>query len=122
MGNCETGSSQPLTTIRAKDGIPDWEQIGRLIAEWRPDCLLVGKPINMDGSASELSRLAEKFGRRLKERFRLPVDFEDERLSSFEAKQQLVARGHRGDYRSEPADSLAAKLIMDTWLARRRPG
>lgn len=80
---------------------------------------MVGDPVNMDGSGSELSRLAGKFARRLSERFRLPVEQEDERLSSFEAKQQLAGEGHSGNYRDEPADSLAAKLILDSWLARR---
>jgi putative Holliday junction resolvase len=120
VGNCHTGTSQPLTTVKARDGVPDWQVIESLIDEWQPDCLVVGMPLNMDGSASELARLAGKFGRRLAERFQLMVEFEDERLSSFEAKQQLSALGHRGDYQSAPADSLAAKLILDTWLARNR--
>lgn len=88
----------------------------KLIDEWQPDCLLVGLPLNMDDSESELSRRAGKFGRRLAERFRLPVEYMDERLSSFEAKQQLREQGHRGDYRRKPADPLAAKLILESWL------
>jgi putative Holliday junction resolvase len=122
VGNCDTGTSQPLATVKARDGVPNWLVIERLIDEWQPDCLVVGMPLNMDGSAGELARLSRKFGRRLAERFQLTVEFEDERLSSFEAKQQLSALGHRGDYQSEPADSLAAKLILDTWLARNRDG
>jgi putative Holliday junction resolvase len=120
VGNCETATSQALTTISARDGIPDWNLVAELINEWQPGCLVVGQPLNMDGSESELSRRAAKFGRRLTERFRLPVQFEDERLSSFEAKIHLQSTGHRGDFRAEPADSLAAKLILDTWLNKRR--
>ncbi len=116
MGNRATGTSQALAVLRARDGIPDWNALEALIAEWQPDGLVVGKPLNMDDSASELSRLAEKFGRRLGERFRLPVEFVDERLSSFEAKQMLRESGHSGDYRKDPVDSLAAQLILDTWL------
>ena len=118
VGNTETGTAQALTTLSARDGIPDWNEIGALIDEWRPDCLVIGNPLNMDGTESELSRLAGKFGRRLAERFRIPVEYEDERLSSFEAKQRLAERGHRGDYKADPADSLAAELILETWLAR----
>jgi putative Holliday junction resolvase len=118
VGNTATGTGQALTTLGARDGVPNWEQVRELIHTWRPQVLLVGRPINMDGSDSELSRLAEKFGRRLRERFRIPVEFEDERLSSFEAKQQLSERGHRGDFKADPADSLAAALILDTWLDR----
>jgi putative Holliday junction resolvase len=72
----------------------------------------------MDGSESELSRRAQKFSRRLHETHRLPVEMEDERLSSFEAKQQLAEQGHRGDFHAKPADSLAAQLILETWLNR----
>lgn len=102
--------------VRARDGIPDWATLEALISEWQPDGLLVGLPLNMDGSASELSQRAEKFGRRIGERFQLPVIHVDERLSSFEAKQLLREQGHSGDYVDEPADSLAAQLILDTWL------
>jgi putative Holliday junction resolvase len=116
VGNPVTGTSQPLTTLRARDGIPDWTQIAALIKEWQPAQLLVGQPLNMDGSESELSRLAGKFGRRLEGRFQLPVAFMDERLSSFEAKDMLREQGHSGDYRDQPADSLAAHLILQTWL------
>ena len=80
VGNRETGTSQPLTTLRARDGIPDWAQVGTLLAEWQPGQLIVGQPLNMDGSESELSRLASKFGRRLEGRFGLPVQYMDERL------------------------------------------
>ncbi len=117
VGNRETGTSQALTTLRARDGIPDWGEVQSLVAEWDPDLLVVGKPVNMDDSDSELSRLAGKFGRRLEGRYQLPVEYMDERLSSFEAKQLLRDMGHRGDYRAQPADSLAAQLILATWLA-----
>ena len=116
VGNRVTGTSQPLTTLRARDGIPDWAEIATLLKEWQPTQLLVGQPLNMDGSESELSRLATKFGRRLEGRFQLPVAFMDERLSSFEAKEILREQGHRGDYREQPADSLAAHLILQSWL------
>ena len=118
MGNQETGTSQALTTLRARDGIPDWVEVGKLLAEWQPVQLIVGQPLNMDGSESELSRLAAKFGRRLEGRYGLPVEYMDERLSSFEAKQQLREAGHSGDYHKNPADELAAQLILQSWLNR----
>lgn len=116
VGNRVTGTSQPLKTLRARDGIPDWTEITTLLEEWQPTQLVVGQPLNMDGSESELSHLAAKFGRRLEGRFQLPVAFMDERLSSFEAKELLREQGHKGDYREQPADSLAAHLILQSWL------
>ncbi len=116
IGNRSTRTAQALTTLKANDGIPRWEEVQALLEEWRPQLLLVGLPLNMDGSSSELSQRSEKFGRRLQGRFALPVNFMDERLSSFAAKQQLREGGHRGDYKNFPADALAAELILRSWL------
>lgn len=78
---------------------------------------MVGEPLNMDGSPSKLSARANKFARRLHGRLGIAVAMVDERLSSFEAKQQSREQGHRGDYNADPIDSLAAELILQTWLA-----
>jgi len=116
IGNCLLGTTQPLPIFRAKDGIPDWSAIEALIAEWAPDLLVVGDPLNMDGSDSELCARARKFARRLHGRTGRPVVMCDERLSSFEAKQNSREQGHRGDFREQPIDSYAAELILQTWL------
>jgi putative Holliday junction resolvase len=117
MGNCLLGTTRPLPIIKAKDGQPEWAALEALIDEWRPDLLVVGDPLNMDGSASELSALAGKFARRLHGRLGLEVAMVDERLSSFEAKHNSREQGHRGNYKRQPIDSLAAELILKTWLA-----
>ncbi len=116
VGNCLIGSTQPLPILAAKDGKPDWPALEALVAEWQPDLLVVGDPINMDGSESAMSARADKFARRLHSRLQLNVVMVDERLSSFEAKASSRARGHRGDYRKQPVDSLAAELILQTFL------
>lgn len=116
IGNAALGTSQPLAVQRAKAGQPDWVAVGALLQEWQPDLLLVGDPLNMDGSESELCDVARRFGRRLHGRFGLPVELVDERLTSFEAKQAAAERGHGGDYKRQPVDSLAAQLIFETWL------
>jgi putative Holliday junction resolvase len=116
-GNCLLGTTTPLPVLRAKDGIVQWAELEALVAEWRPDLLVVGEPLNMDGSPSDLSARAEKFARRLHGRLGLEVVLVDERLSSFEAKSTSREQGHRGDFRRQPVDSLAAELILKTWLA-----
>ncbi|KKK61015.1 hypothetical protein LCGC14_3018540, partial [marine sediment metagenome] len=50
VGQTLSGSANPLTVLKARDGIPDWTQIASLLEEWKPDRLLVGLPLNMDGS------------------------------------------------------------------------
>jgi putative Holliday junction resolvase len=116
MGNSLLGTTQPLPILRAKDGQPEWRLLEGLVEEWCPDLLVVGDPLNMDGSDSEVSALARKFARRLHGRLGLEVVMVDERLSSFEAKHSSRAQGHRGDFKQQPVDSLAAELILRTWL------
>jgi putative Holliday junction resolvase len=122
VGNCLLGTSQPLTVLAAKEGQPNWQQLEALVKEWQPDLLVVGDPLNMDGSSSDITERARKFSRRLHGRLGLPVDLTDERLSSFEAKQQLREQGHKGDYHAVPADSYAAELILGTWMAENLSG
>ncbi len=119
-GQSLTGSAQPLAPIKAKDGIPDWQLTEQIIKEWRPAVVIVGLPLNMDDSESELSRRARKFGNRLSGRFGhlfgFKLEFMDERLSSFAAKQDAKERGHKGDYKKQPIDSFAAQLCLEDWL------
>jgi putative Holliday junction resolvase len=116
-GNSLFGTTHALPILKSRDGVPNWASVAALVDEWQPDLLVVGEPLNMDGSVSELSEKAHKFGRRLGGRLNLPVQMVDERLSSFEAKQQSRERGHGGDYNKNPIDSLAAELILQTWLS-----
>ncbi len=108
VGQTQTGTASPHTTLSAKSGKPDWSQVKDLLEEWKPDFLLVGLPLNMDDTESEMSELARKFSRRLNGRFNLPVELVDERLSSYEANQHDVqaARKH----------AIAAGIIAETWL------
>ncbi len=117
VGNTLLDTTQALPVLAARDGVPDWSALGTLIEQWQPDLLIVGDPINMDGTDSELSGRARKFGRRLEGRFNLSVQMVDERLTSFEAKSAARDAGHRGDYKAAPVDSIAAELILRTWLA-----
>jgi putative Holliday junction resolvase len=118
VGNCLLRTSQPLAIVHAREGIPRWQQVEALVAEWQPDLLIVGDPLNMDGSDSELSARARKFARRLHGRLGLPVELADERLTSFEAKQASRERGHDGNFKRRPVDSEAAELILRAWLDR----
>jgi len=107
-GQAITKTATPIAVIKATDGIPGWPEIERLINEWQPELFVVGLPLNMDDSCSEMSNLAEKFGRKLTRRFHIPLEMMDERLTSFEAKQ--------GKHPSEPIDHIAAKLILESFF------
>ncbi|MYM63671.1 Holliday junction resolvase RuvX [Pseudomaricurvus sp. HS19] len=117
-GQTLTGSSSELAPLRARDGIPDWDELGRLLGEYKPDLVLVGLPLNMDDSDSDLSLRARKFANRVHGRFGVQVELVDERLSTFEAKQEAASRGHKGNYRNAPIDSIAARLLVESWLGQ----
>ena len=116
MGNCLLASTQPLAILKAREGIPDWNELEKLVKEWQPDLIVVGDPLNMDGTAGELGPRTDKFARRLHGRLGIAVARTDERLSSFEAKQNRNEQGHRGNYKTSPVDSYAAELILQTWM------
>ena len=115
-GQTITHSANSLPALKAKDGIPDWNQVEKVLKEWQPDLVLVGLPLNMDDSESELSARARKFANRLHGRFGVKVEMVDERLSSFEAKREVMGRGGSRDYKNNPVDSIAARIILQTWL------
>lgn len=117
-GQTITRSANAQAQLKAKDGIPDWLQIEKLLKEWQPDLILVGLPLNMDGSESELSGRARKFANRLHGRFGVKVELVDERLSSFAAKGEVMAQGGSRYYKQNPVDSIAARLIMESWFER----
>ena len=116
VGNTLSLPSRPLTILQARDGVPDWDALSSIFDEWRPDRILVGNPLNMDDSESDMGRQAARFARRIEGRFGLPVTLVDERLSSREAKANALAAGHRGDFASIPVDDEAAAIILATWL------
>ena len=117
VGQVITGQARELCVLKAQNGVPDWLKVEALIKEWKPDALVVGLPLNMDGSPSDMSARAERFARQLNGRFNLPVHTHDERLTTFEAKGERMARGQRtNSYRDNPVDAIAARLLLEGWL------
>lgn len=119
VGNAVLGTTQPLGVLSARDGQPDWTQVQALLTEWQPDLVVVGDPLHMDGSVSELAQRARRFARRVHGRFGVEVAMMDERLTSFDVKTRARSLGHDGDFQRRPVDSLAAELILRDWLNQR---
>ncbi len=115
-GNGLIGTASPLAPLPCRDGQPDWESIAALLADWRPDHLVVGLPLNMDGSESPSSARARKFARRLHGRFGLPVAMVDERLSTREARERTGQSGP-----DPKVDSMAAVVIAEGYLNGSEP-
>jgi putative Holliday junction resolvase len=87
-----------------------------LIAEWRPDRLVVGVPRHADETANAVTEAALRFSRQLQERFHLPVATSDERLSSWEAGQRRAETGRRRRGKNAALDAQAAAVILESWF------
>ena len=112
VGQRITRTASPVGVVAAKGGEPVWAELDALLKEWVPGELVVGLPLNMDSTMSEMASRANRFGEQLASRYSLPVAMMDERLSSFEAKS-------RAPDADAPLDALAASLILETWLAKK---
>jgi putative holliday junction resolvase len=116
IGQPITQTAQPLDTLYSVDGGPPWAKIQALFDEWQPDVIVVGLPLNMDGTEQEISRLARRFSNRIAGRFNLKVELQDERLTSAEARQIMFDRGGAKRLQKSQIDSIAACLILEDWF------
>lgn len=118
-GNRISQSASPLPILMVSDGEPDWARVDALLATWRPDALVVGLPLTLDGGEQSITRAARAFAAALEARSGLPVHLFDERHTSQEAAQRFAARRAAGSARRRDAaniDSLAAAVILEGWL------
>ena len=112
VGQTVTKTSSPLVVLNvAREGKEIWNTISTLIDEWKPDQLLVGKPLNMDGTPSEMMKKVDPFFKKLQKISSIPCELVDERLTSFEAKQLMHV-----DSNDDRIDDLAAKIFLDNWI------
>lgn len=118
VGQTVTKTARPLAVIAAKKGAPRWEDIDKLIQQWKPDALVVGIPLNMDGTNQFITHAAREFAESLKTRYQLTVYGMDERLTTKEARGQLFERGGYKALQDGQVDQVAAKLILETWFTQ----
>lgn len=110
------GIAHPLTTLNVESNEDRFNQIAKLVDEWKPSTLVVGLPLTLDGEEHEVTLLCKKFARRLDGRFGLPVVMIDERLSSAEASQSLKEIGINGRKQKPMLDQIAAQVILQSYF------
>lgn len=120
LGNTLTQTATPLRQFAMKNGQPDWVALLALISEWQAQRVIVGLPLNMDGTDSELGNRAKKFARRLNHELKAahiacPVTLADERLTSREAKRLAWEYGLI-KHEHEPIDAIASAIMLGSWL------
>lgn len=83
IGQEVTGTASPLKAFKAKDGIPNWNDIEAQLKEWKPDLVVVGLPTDLHGKElATITPRAKKFANRLHGMFGVQVKLHDERLST----------------------------------------
>jgi len=111
VGQTKTRTSSPLEVIFNKNNVTNWSKIHSIVEEWRPELILVGKPLNMDGTDSDIMKTVNIFFKKLNKITNIPCEYVDERLTSFEARQNLL------EIKKDLVDAHAAKILIDHWLS-----
>ena len=109
----------PVTTIKRRRLAADLETIGKLLVEHEVRRVVVGLPLNMDGTAGAAASAAEAFARRLREKIGIEVELFDERVTSFEAQERLKALPSRKRQKEHAIDAVAACVILEGWQQKR---
>ncbi len=117
----ELGLASPLPAAVEPTKVQRLAHIEEVIRERGIRELVIGHPLNMDGTVGFKAREVEAFAKKLTELFDLPVHFVDERLTSYDVESRLKARGKKVTRASGVVDSLAATLILQDFLDRRSP-
>jgi putative Holliday junction resolvase len=123
VGQEMTHTASPLETLNTIAGEPDWSSISRIIEQWRPGAIIIGLPLNKDGSETDITKRVKQFSLQVQDRYNLPVYFTDERLSSVEAENLIenrasLSRKTRRD--KGTVDKFAANIILQAWLDQNR--
>jgi len=118
----EIGVATPLPAIASEDPSRQWKEIAAILKKRRITEVVVGHPLNMDGSSGPKALQVEAFARRLRAEFNLPVHLVDERLTSYEAESTIPPSKRRAVRRSGLIDSRAATIILQDYLEGRFPG
>ena len=111
VGQTITKTAGGLTTIKARNGKPEWTEITAIIQEYNPAAIIVGLPLNMDETESDMSAKARKFAKELERRFGANVQMMDERLRSWPANEIK-----RDAVRGGEIHEKSACLILEGWF------
>lgn len=120
VGQTITQSARPLEVLHAKNGEPNWQTVADVIKKWQPQALVVGIPLNMDGTEQRITNSARDFAAKLGEKLNLPVFEMDERLTTKDARERLFEQGGYKALQDGQVDCVAAQLILQNWFAENK--
>ena len=114
VGQTSTYTSSPLQVIFNNHDKVNWNEISILLEEWKPELIIVGKPLNMDGTDSEIMKKVDAFYKKMESLYDAKFEYIDERLTTFEARDILKENN------VETVDANAAKILIDNWFNRNK--
>lgn len=118
IGDDVTGIVTPLEVVTAGDDAQRLAALARTIDAHGPDAVVVGLPLNMDGSEGPAAKAARGFGRAVGDRFGLDVHFHDERLTSAAADDAMARSGLTHGGKKARRDAVAAAVILRDFLGQ----
>lgn len=110
--------ASPVTVIHERENDRLVARIAEIAKEKRAEKIVLGLPKNMDGSEGFRAEACRAFGAVLSEAANLPVDFQDERLTTVSAHQMLNVTDARGKKRKELVDAVSAVIILEDYLRK----
>ena len=119
VGQEITNTAQTFYSLKAESGEPNWDELDIIVRDWQPKLFVVGNPINMDGSDSVIKEKSDKFSNLIRQRYNIPVELMDERLSTREARERMKSdSGHFVDA-SADTHQISAQIILESWFRER---
>lgn len=116
IGQKITKTASLLKIVNSKNGIPNWNEIKKILKIWKPKKAIIGFPLNMDGTEQKITKQTKKFAYQINKRFNISIEMHDERLSTVEAKNRLFKKGGYKYLQKKKIHSLSAVLILESWM------
>ncbi|UDG81684.1 Putative pre-16S rRNA nuclease [Candidatus Profftia lariciata] len=119
IGHKMIGIAHPFCSLRAYQGSPNWSKIENILKEWQINLVIVGLPLNIDGTEQLITAQARKFANRIHGRFGVDIILHDERFSTIEAKSYIITDDNNISYRfldKNIINNISAVIILKSWF------
>ncbi|BBI01420.1 putative Holliday junction resolvase [Buchnera aphidicola (Nipponaphis monzeni)] len=117
IGQNITNTANILQSIKSINKVPNWTIIENMLLEWKPSIIVVGYPLNIDGTKQKITKKVEEFANIIYTQFNIPVNLHDERLTTVEARNIIFKKYGYKKLTKNNIDSFSALIILESWLS-----
>lgn len=118
VGEKITKKARALNMLSIKNGHPNWIIIKQLLKYWNPTAIIVGLPLNVDGTKQNITQQSKTFADKIQNKFNITVFLHDERFTTVEARSIIFENGGYKALKKKQIDSIAAVIILESWLEK----